>query len=522
MRKVILVLAVLGLAISAFANEPIWQDIGKENTHINTVLVDADNPQIIYFGSDKGVFGTEDAGKKWRNVLSLRGANRRVNFLCFKPQDKNSIYAATQNGLYFSFNQGQSWKRIFQGKNYLEKEATSIAVLPSAIYLGTRGGLFVSKDNGRSWHRGEGNLLGKNHILAFAYNPKEPDYLYVACADGVFKITDNGKFWERIFVASPAEDNHDNEEKSEDQDEEERFSDIRYISVDPNNLNFLYLATSSGVYLSQNKGKTWQRLSDYGLLSREINFLLVSPHAHLYAVTQSGIFVYKQEHWQELSLRLFVEKVNALAFDEAGNLYAAGDKGLFKTNLRDFSPAYTGNKNILSLYYKDEPNISEIQQAAIRYAEVEPEKIQKWRKQAAKKALLPEVSVGLDRNVTDLWHWEGGSTTKVDDDILRRGRDTIEWDINLSWDLGELIWNDDQASIDVRSRLMVQLRDDILDEVTKIYFERIRVKMELDNLSIEDRKKRFEKELRLQELTAYLDGLTGGYFSQQIKSANEG
>lgn len=64
---------------------------------------------------------------------------------------------------------------------------------------------------------------------------------------------------------------------------------------------------------------------------------------------------------------------------------------------------------------------------------------------------------------------------------------------------------------------MVQLRDDILDEVTKIYFERLRVKMELDNLSIEDRKKRFEKELKLQELTASLDAFTGGYFSQQIK-----
>jgi hypothetical protein len=64
----------------------------------------------------------------------------------------------------------------------------------------------------------------------------------------------------------------------------------------------------------------------------------------------------------------------------------------------------------------------------------------------------------------------------------------------------------------------VQLRDDILDEVTKLYFERLRVKMELDNLSIEDRKKRFEKGLRLQELTASIDALTGGYFSAQIRA----
>jgi len=67
---------------------------------------------------------------------------------------------------------------------------------------------------------------------------------------------------------------------------------------------------------------------------------------------------------------------------------------------------------------------------------------------------------------------------------------------------------------------VVQLRDDILDEVTKLYFERIRVKCEIDNLSIEERKKRFEKELRLAELTASIDALTGGYFSQNLRRAN--
>ena len=63
---------------------------------------------------------------------------------------------------------------------------------------------------------------------------------------------------------------------------------------------------------------------------------------------------------------------------------------------------------------------------------------------------------------------------------------------------------------------MVELRDDILDQVNKLYFERLRVKSELDNLAIEDRGKRFDKQLKLQELTASLDSLTAGYYSEQL------
>jgi ligand-binding sensor domain-containing protein len=508
--------------VGVFASELAWEDIGRGNLNLKTVLVEPDKPRIIYIGSSNGVFKTEDGGETWRNILSLRGQNKAVNFLSFNPQDKNSLFAATGNGLFYSSNQGKNWKRIFKGKNYLESECTTLAALPYGIYLGTKAGLFVSIDKGRSWHKETGNL-GNSHILAIASDLKEPDYIYVACVGGVYKTQDKGKSWENIFVANPTENNnnHEDEEEQEDQDEGSKISSIRYITLDHNNLNYIYLATSRGIYKSQDKGQSWELISGYGLLNRDVRFLLVSPKSNLYALTKSGIFGYRDERWQELSLGLVTDEVRFLALDNQQNLYAACDKGLFKAKIENFSNDEQEG-TLISLYCKNEPTIDEVQQAAIRYAEVEPEKIKLWREQAAKKAWLPQLGVGLDRNVTDLWHWEGGSTTKTDDDTLRRGHDSVEWDVTLSWDLGELIWNEDQTSIDVRSKLMVQLRDDVLDEVTKLYFERIRVKMELDNLSIEDRKKLFEKELRLQELTAYLDALTGGYFSNHIKGAETG
>lgn len=513
MNKYIVILTIVGILvfrISAFAQDLVWGDISRGNLDVKTVLVQPDNPAIIYLGSKNGVFKTEDNGENWRNILSLKGENRVVNFLLCDPKDKNSLYAATGNGLYHSPDQGKRWMRIFKGKSYLENECTVLAVLPYAIHLGTKAGLFVSKDKGRSWYRQAGEL-GKTAILSIASHPKEPDYIYVACVEGVFKTKNKGQSWEKVFVASPTETNGDVEQTLEDQDEAQRFSDVRYISIDPNNINHLYLATSKGVYESKDRGESLNLMTDFGLLSQDIKFLFVSQQSHIYAVTKSGIFEYRDERWYELSFGLVAEEINSLSMDSQGNLYAACDKGLFKAKLGDF--ANGKQDNTLALYYKDEPGIKEVQQAAIKYAEVEPEKIKRWRKQARMKAILPKLTVGLDRSESTNYEIYTSSTTRY----VYEGPDdkSSGFDVTLSWELGDLIWSDDQTNIDVRSRLMVQLRDDILDEVTKLYFERIRVKMELDNLSIEERKKRLEKELKLQELTASLDGLTGGYFSRQ-------
>jgi len=515
-------LLVLSLATGVFASDLAWEDIGRGNLNLKTVLVETDNPQIIYIGSEQGIFKSEDGGGSWRSIFSARGTNRGINFLLFASDDKNSLYAATGNGLYQSLNRGINWNRIFKGKNYLENECTVLAILPLRIYLGTKSGLFVSKDRGRSWHK-EAGQLGKSCILAIAYSLKEPNSIYVASVDGVFMTMDSGQSWERIFITHSAENNNDIEDEAEEKEEEQDISNIRYIIIDHNNLNYLYLGTSRGIYKSQDKGRTWESVSSYGLLSQDVRFLLVSNKSNLYAVTKSGVFEYRNDRWQELSLHLLAEEVRFLSSDNQDNLYAACDKGLFKAKITDSGDTQISD-NIIAIYYKDGPKINEVQQAAIKYAEVEPEKIIRWRKQAAKRALLPHLTVSTDRDnnrtaSSSIWGIYGsnglpGKYFVGPDDETKYNNNN--WSISVTWELGDLIYSDDQTNIDVRSKLMVQLRDDILDEVTKLYFERIRVKMEIDNLGIEDRKKRFEKELKLQELTASLDGLTGGYFSGHL------
>ncbi|MCX5710213.1 MAG: hypothetical protein NT088_05795 [Candidatus Omnitrophica bacterium] len=511
MLKSIIIASVIWVGVGNWswvnAEEPEWEDLSRGEFDFRSVWVEPVDQKVILAGCRSGVVRSEDGGANWRNTLSVRGDNRAINFLA---NDRDNFYACTGNGLFRSNNQGRSWNRLFRGRNSYEADCQIIAASAGKLFLGSNSGLFTSCDNGRSWQK-VNNKLGSSRILAIVV---ESNNVYVACVDGVFKSKDSGGTWENIFVKHSTENGKETEEMNEDRDEEERFSDIRYLARDQRS-GYLYLATAKGVVVSKDEGATWENLTDFGLLSQDVLMVSVSKDSDLYAVTKSGIFIFKSGRWQELSFDLAAGDIRFVAVDDKDNLYAACEKGLFRSKIElsaSFKAAGLANE-----YLSGEPKIGEVQKAAIKYAEVEPEKIINWRKQAAKKALLPQFDVSAGRNTTDLWHWETGSSTKNEDDNLRRGHDSLDWDVSLSWDLGELVWNNDQTSIDTRSRLMVQLRDDILDEVNKTYFERIRVKDEINNLAIEDRKKRFEKELRLQELTASLDSLTGGFFSQSLQ-----
>src|SRR3990167_4993451 len=100
-----LLIFLLG-AYLCFAGEVEWQNISRENLDLRTVLVNPDNPGIIYAGAGSRILKTEDSGASWRNIFSIKGQNRSVNFLLFDPWDRNSLYAATGNGLFYSTNQG--------------------------------------------------------------------------------------------------------------------------------------------------------------------------------------------------------------------------------------------------------------------------------------------------------------------------------------------------------------------------------------------------------------------------------
>ena len=521
MKKIVVVLIFSAMILaflcsSAFADGSGWEDISGGNKNIKAILIHPGNQRIIYAGSKDAILKTEDAGKTWKSVLSLKGSNKAVNYLQFEPANFQSIYAATGGGLYHSRDSGIHWDRIFKGKNYLENECNSVALLPGVIFIGTKAGLFMRTDKTNKWYRAEGRL-GESYIYSMAQSLLDVSSLYVASADGVFKTKDKGASWKTMIFAFSGEGELYYEEQPEEIKEDSNSSQGRFVAVDDCTPGCVYIVSSKGIMKSPDSGENWHNLSCDGLAKENTQALYLSRKCSLFTVVKSRIFGFLGDTWQELAFDPLSRQINYITFDYSNTMYVASERGLFRSE-KAVELQYTNTLNVKDdtlAFQKNEPGIEELQQVAMRYAEVEPGKIEEWRKLASKKAWLPHLNVGVNRDVSDLWHWESGSTTKSNDDVLMRGNDCIAWDVSLTWDFGELIWNSDQMSIDSRSRLTVQLRQDILDEVTRLYFERIRLAHELESLSLEDQGKRFEKRLKIQEATATLNALTGGYLSKQ-------
>jgi len=507
-RIALMVLISIILSGNAFSDEK-WENLtgSIKDLNLNAIAIDPIDSNVVFVGSSKRLYRSTDSGENWKDIFTVYGSGR-INFIVIDKKDSKTIYIATSNGLFKTVDSGSAWRRIFKGIGSEKKEVTSVAIHPfnsDMVYAGTKKGFFISKNKGNSWR----TLAGGMEVNFVAISPTHPDIFYIAAAKGIFKTTDSGKHWERVFIAK--QENDKIEEFDDDNPEVEGqkgSKEINCVAISPLDTNKIYLGTKRGVFISKDAARTWQKMSSAGLKSEQVNFIILPKGvpSFIYAATKDGVFKFekKNELWQELYMGITADHMNMLAFDTHGaSLWSVGDGGVFKLVSQNSGIMKKENDNVLSLF-ANEPTAREVQKAAIKYAEVSPEKIKAWRKGAKYRSLLPQFSVSYDKTI---------SYSKSDFWI-----GPYDWGLDLKWDLADLIWNPYQKDIDVRSRLMVQLRDDILDEVTHLYYERRRLQTEFLLFPPEDAKMRMDKKIRLQELTSNIDALTDGYLSRRSQA----
>ena len=506
-RIVLLSVVVLSSLQLGFSEHHVWRKMsGFSESEINAI---ANKSTRVYIAAKNSLY-TSDDGQNFVRILSARGEESRINDIV----EDSALYAATDNGLYESLDQGQSWQHIYHPSDSEARQCLSILERANTIYLGTAKGLFINT-NGH-WQEIDGFLKGQpiRQIL------DDEAYLFVATDHKLFRFKEDQ--WQEIFSMGLREELIVSEEETIDQ------RDIRYVQVSDSRL---LMATIKGIYLSLDHGDHWQNIPAANLPLGNVTSLLKSKDG-LFASTSRGVFEFVDDHWQSLHQGMETSDVRDIAMAADGKIYAATDRGVFVLESEQtlplvFQEAETqrdkeAKKNqVAQTQFPDEPTIHQVHDWTIEYGEVHPDKIKEWRRLAQKRAWVPQLDIGVDgsngRTIADSIYGttSSGGSHHIGPDDKSFDQD-FGWDVTLSWDLADLIYSSDQTTIDSRSKLMVELREDLLDQVTRLYFERRRLQFELARAASADAQWQFDQQMRIDELTALIDAMTGGKFSKGL------
>ncbi|MCZ6465534.1 MAG: hypothetical protein O7A09_14475, partial [Proteobacteria bacterium] len=124
-----------------------------------------------------------------------------------------------------------------------------------------------------------------------------------------------------------------------------------------------------------------------------------------------------------------------------------------------------------------DPGIQALHGAALRYAGLEPERFRALRRSLRWRGWLPKLSLHFDvdheRSYAEDYDeaFISGDTRFLNDWDRDRSLD-YDGGFTLSWDLSDGAYDPEVIDLSREARQVIALRDDVLDEINQLYFER--------------------------------------------------
>jgi photosystem II stability/assembly factor-like uncharacterized protein len=251
-----------------------------------------------------GLFKTINGGSSWSKLNTSSIPNEDIfQRVLIHPTNPNTVYALTLKGIYKSTNSGTTWTSIgpylTSGDNYYEMEFKPND--PNTIYVSGSNTLEKTSNGGSTWTSIIGNLVNvfNNARIAIAVDINNPNYIYALYSDipdgyyadvGLELSTNGGSssswtvkqthgtlldaagFLTKIWVSPDGDVFAGGIQIKKSSNKGSTFgsflttgnihADIRDLYFpDPNNPNIIYAATDGGVYMDDQDGSSWSRIT---------------------------------------------------------------------------------------------------------------------------------------------------------------------------------------------------------------------------------------------------------------------
>lgn len=181
---------------------------GMREVHIVTsIAIDPKDPTILYGGTTGGVYRSDDGAMSWKRINTglipeselMASMALGVNAIEIDRTNPDVVYAGTTKGLFRTENKGEAWDRI--GQSLSDPFISSLLLHPtdpSVLYIGGPAGVWKSVDRGKTW-KGVNQGIATLNIRALAMNHKNWQLLYAGTnGSGLYRSTDAGATWTAV------------------------------------------------------------------------------------------------------------------------------------------------------------------------------------------------------------------------------------------------------------------------------------------------------------------------------------
>ena len=495
-RVVALLLALLPVAAGATAPSgasaaPSWRLVSPpvDESGATAVAVSADARWAL--GDGRGVWLRGPAGA-WRR-LDLRGA---VRDLAFAPA--GALWIASSEGLLCFEAEHLSLRTPAPGDE--DRDALRVAVTAHAVAVATAGGVYWSRDGVRFARVAA--ALGESPAAGIA-------------------LEEAGGAVTRLWIAS--ERGLLVAELSTDRD----VAGVRASRVElPFDLRPALDVTVDGErVLALGRTQLLERVGDGGFHLEPMALPPGSTPIRVSAATSTILIATDRGlvaapsafgPWQRAAPP--AGSTPALDVAIAGEqALVAGSRGLLVGAARDATNTGAAPFAATSVASCDPP-ILDVQHAALRYLHLSGDPAAAMRRGVRLRGLLPLATLegrkghgGDTRSQYDEAFISGGYRKLNDLDQLDAHDRYVQ--LRFTWDLGDTLYNPEQIDVSTEARRLIELRDDVLDELDQLYFDRRRALAAAAAAPAGSADAARER-LRAEELASGLDAWTDGWFGR--------
>ncbi|HEV7768944.1 MAG TPA: YCF48-related protein [Thermoanaerobaculia bacterium] len=248
---------------------------------------------------------SKDGGRTWeRRDAGLEDFSVRA--IAIDQNDANVIVAGGLTGVYRSLDAGRTWEKISN-----QEQVESLAIDPRSrdrIFVGTWRQGWRTDDGGKAWkHIAEGMVLDTD-IFSITIDPKQPDNVWVATCGWVYNSLNGGDKWTRY------RDGFNNRR-------------IHDVDIDPCDEDTVYAGSVAGLYRSDDKGKSWYVMSDEGLVINSVVLHPQRPQRIILGIEGDGVYIShdRGQTFQRTSDGLHNLRITTIALDpfEKDRVFAA-------------------------------------------------------------------------------------------------------------------------------------------------------------------------------------------------------